>query len=248
MRYEFASMYPEDRERMLFNIIRKWEREDKAARLRGIRLFPKGCDISGSPRARKEWCFDISSFKKIKTNTPPLPKYSLLRTFSLGYNISTSSPNCLRATGRQTVPWRLEVQAAQGLSRGQSCLRDSTEEVSTGEARREEICCVSMDSEYLHPGNEGEKGVWTLKGKNVEEQMETPVVWTQLGHASQSSKTNPNWQQQCHPSCRRTQQMPTGLPLPAAEPAAGCSAAPAMDRLTSILHARLGHDERVAKH
>jgi len=42
--------------------------------------------------------------------------------------------------------------------------------------------------------------------------------------------------------------MPTGLPLPAAEPAAGCSAAPAMDRLTSILHARLGHDERVAKH
>lgn len=66
---------------MLFNIIKKLEREDQVAFVSGIILFPKSCDISVFPRARKAQCFDILSF-----NSP-----SLLTTFFLGYNSSIST-------------------------------------------------------------------------------------------------------------------------------------------------------------
>lgn len=165
--------------------------------------------------------------QKIKTNTLP-PKYSLLRTFSLGYNISISSPNSLRATGSRLfhVSWRSrqhrgypEARAALGIALGRSVQGEPKENRFT-------VWALAWIQNNYTLGMKGEKGVRTLKSKNVEEQMETPALWTQLGCASQSSKTNPNSQQQHHPCCSRTQQMPSGLPLSAAKPAAGCSAAP----------------------
>lgn len=166
--------------------------------------------------------------QKIKTNTLP-PKYSLLRTFSLGYNISISSPNCLRATGSRLFHegWRSrqhrgypEARAALGIALGRSVQGEPEENGFT-------VWVLAWIQNSYTLGTKGEKGVRTLKSKNVEEQVESPAVWTQLGCTSQSSETHLGSRQQHHPSCSRTQQMPTGLPLPAAKPPAGCSAAPA---------------------